>query len=82
MRLLDDVEVSVTVSMIETSIKINSADSLKLFVGNEDIIDAELNPDDAGDITFTSSDESVVTVDEEGNVVAVGEGEAGNYTFI
>ena len=72
----DDVEVSVTVSMIETSIKINSANSLKLFVGNEDIIDAELNPDDAGDITFTSSDESVVTVDEEGNIVAVGEGEA------
>ena len=71
-----DVEVSVTVSMIETSIKINGNSSFDLFVGDEDSIDAELDPDDAGDITFTSSDESVVTVDGEGNLVAVGEGEA------
>ena len=71
-----DVEVSVTVSMIETSIKINGNSSFELFVGDEDSIDAEFDPDDAGDITFTSSDESVVTVDGEGNLVAVGEGEA------
>ena len=45
-------------------------------VGDEDSIDAELSPNEAGDITFTSSDESVVTVDANGNLVAVGEGEA------
>ncbi len=72
----DDVTVSVTVSMIETSINLYSNKSLELFVEDEDIIVAELNPEDAGDITFTSSNTDVVTVDAEGNLVAVGEGEA------
>ena len=71
----DNVTVKVTVSKIDTSIGVDE-DSLDLFVGDKDSIAAELNPADAGNVTFTSSDESVVTVDGEGNVVAVGEGEA------
>ena len=70
----DDVTVTVSVSKIDTSIGVN--DELELFVGDEDIIVAELTPSDAGNLTFTSSEESVVTVDEDGSVVAVGEGEA------
>ena len=72
----DDVTVSVNVSRIDTSINLNSEDSLELFVGDEDTIVAKLNPIEAGDITFTSTNSSIVTVDDEGNVVAVGEGEA------
>ena len=72
----DDVTVSVNVSMIDTSINLNSEDSLDLFVGDKDTIVAKLNPIEAGDITFTSTNSSIVTVDDEGNVVAVGEGEA------
>ena len=54
----------------------NSEDSLDLFVGETDAITAEFDPEDAGFITFTSSNTSVVTVDEMGNIIAVGEGEA------
>ena len=67
---------TVKVSLIETSIDLNSEDSLELNVGDEDSIVAELDPEDAGFITFTSSNKSVVTVDSEGNIKAVGEGEA------
>ena len=49
---------------------------MDLLVGNESSIVASLTPADAGNVTFTSSDDSVVTVDAEGNVVAVGEGSA------
>ena len=75
-NVADDVTVSVNVSMIDTVINLNGDDSLDLFVGDEDTIVAKLNPIEAGNITFTSSNSSVVTVDDEGNVVAVGEGEA------
>ena len=67
--------VAVTVSKIETSIFIYK-DSLEFLVDDEDSIIAEINPEEAGNITFKSSDESVVTVDDEGNVKAVGKGKA------
>ena len=67
--------VTVTVSKVPTEISVDPA-SLDLVVGNESVIVANLTPADAGIVTFTSSDDSIVTVDDKGNVVAVGEGSA------
>ncbi len=67
--------VTVTVSKVPTEISINP-DSLDLFVGDETVIAANLTPSDAGNVTFTSSDDSVVTVDNQGNVIAQGKGQA------
>jgi uncharacterized protein YjdB len=67
--------VTVTVSKISTEITIDS-DSLDLFVGDETVIVAALTSDDTGNVTFTSSNESVVEVDAEGNVIAQGKGQA------
>ena len=60
---------------ISTEIIINTA-SLDLFVGDEIVIVANLTPEDAGNVTFTSSNESVVEVDVQGNVIAQGKGQA------
>ncbi|WP_407421173.1 beta strand repeat-containing protein, partial [Methanobrevibacter sp.] len=67
--------ITVTVSKIDTAISVNPA-SLDLFVGNGSVIDANLTPADAGELDFTSSDVSVVTVNGIGEVTAVGEGNA------
>ena len=67
--------VTFTVSKISTEITIDS-DSLDLFVGDETVIVANLTPEDAGNVTFTSSNESVVEVDAQGNVIAQGKGQA------
>ena len=63
-------------------------ESLELYVGDEGRIYAELDPEEAGNITYNSSNMSVVTVDSNGKVKAVGEGEAvitvrfaGNYEY-
>ncbi len=52
--------------------------SLTLNVGETDTIDATITPDNATDqtLTWTSSDTTVVTVDENGNITAVGAGTA------
>ena len=50
--------------------------SLDLFVGDEAVIVAGLTPADAGNVTFKSSNSSVVIVDVEGNVIANGKGQA------
>ena len=67
--------VSVTVSKVPTNITVDS-DSLDLFVGDETIIVATLTPADAGNVSFKSSDDSIVIVDEKGNVIANGKGQA------
>ena len=67
--------VTVTVSKVPTEITVNP-DSLNLFVGDETVIIANLTPPDAGNVTFTSSDDSVVTVDNQGNVIANAIGQA------
>ena len=63
---------TVSVSKFDTSISIDEY-FLDMYVGDNDAIVAELDPDDAGELTYTSSNTDVVTVDSEGNVVAVGE---------
>ena len=67
--------VAVTVSKIPTEITVNPA-SLNMFVGDETIIVANLTPADAGNVTFTSDDENIVIVDDQGNVIANGKGQA------
>ena len=59
------------------SVKLNK-DKLKLDVGERYALSAELSPSDATDrrLEWASSDESVVTVDDYGNVLAVGRGTA------
>ena len=68
-------EISVTVSKIPTEITLDST-SLNLFVGDETVIVANLTPADAGNVTFISSNDSIVDVDNRGNVVAQGKGQA------
>ena len=68
---------TVTVTVIKNDIAINVTDSLNLNVDEECTIEVKLNETDAkGNITFDSSDVSVVTVDKDGNVKAVGAGNA------
>ena len=67
--------VSVNVKKIPTEITVDTA-SLDLFVGDETVIVAALTPADAGNVTFTSSNEDVVIVDEKGNVIANEKGQA------
>ena len=63
------------ISITPTEITVNPA-SLDLFVGDETVINANLTPLGAGNVTFTSSDDSIVTVDNQGNVIAEGKGQA------
>ena len=62
-------------TLLPTEITVNPT-SLDLFVGDEEVIVAGLTPADAGNVTFTSSNESVVIVDAECNVIAMGKGQA------
>ena len=54
------------------------ADKAELEVGETGKVTAQILPGSANDLTFhwTSSDESVITVAEDGTVTAVGEGSA------
>ena len=72
---VNSTNVTVTVSKIATAITVDP-DSLDLSVGDETVIVAALTPANAGNVTFTSSDESVVTVDNQGNIIAEGKGQA------
>ena len=67
--------VNVTVNKAHTEITINTT-SLELFVGDETIILATLFPDGAGNVTFTSSNKDIVEVDDKGNIIAQGKGQA------
>ena len=67
--------ISVAVSKIPTNISIDPV-SLDLFVGDETVIVATLTPGDAGNVTFTSSDNDIVLVEDDGNVIANGKGQA------
>lgn len=70
--------VNITVNVPLTGISLNAA-TLNLTKGQSSQLVATLTPEDAdGDntVTWTSSDESVATVDANGNVTAVADGEA------
>ena len=75
MYAINSTTVTVTVSKIDTSISVDEK-SLELKVGDNSSVTAKLTPADAGNVTFTSSNPSVVTVDKNGNVKAVGAGSA------
>ena len=60
---------------LPTEITVNTT-SLELLAGDGAIILATLAPADAGNVTFTSSNESIVKVDDYGNVIALCKGQA------
>jgi uncharacterized protein YjdB len=66
---------TLTVNKASTEITVNPA-SLELLVGDETVIFANLTPDGAGNVTFTSSNDTIVDVDAQGNVIAQGKGQA------
>ncbi|MDO5814031.1 MAG: Ig-like domain-containing protein, partial [Methanobrevibacter sp.] len=66
---------TISISKIPTNITVNTV-SLELFVGDETVIVATLTPGDAGNVTFKSSDDDIVLVEDNGNVIANGEGQA------
>lgn len=72
---LDDVAVR---EVIPTEAVFVEADKAELEVGETGKVMAQILPGSANDLTFhwTSSDESVITVAEDGTVTAVGEGSA------
>ncbi len=72
--------VTVTVKKPDVPVKdiVVEEDAFELEIGGKDKINVTVTPDDATDkgVTFESSDETVVKVDENGNIEAVGEGTA------
>lgn len=72
-------------SVKASGVAIRRPDSTDLKVGDELQLEAEVTPAGAAAPVWSSSDESVVTVDETGRIKAVGEGratvtaQAGNY---
>ena len=84
----ENVTVSVEVTRIQTEINISSVNPIEINVFDESAITASLNYPQAGILTYTSSDENVVTVDEDGIIAAIGGGKAnitisyaGNYKY-
>ena len=66
----------ITVTKINTSIT-PAVESINLFVGNDYKVEYTLSPDGAvGEISFTSNDTKVATVDFTGAIKAIGEGTA------
>ena len=72
----DDVIVEVEVSKIETAINVDSENPVEINVFDESSIAASLSHPEAGSLTFTSSDENIVTVDDQGLITAIGGGKA------
>ncbi|MBR3869223.1 MAG: Ig-like domain-containing protein [Clostridia bacterium] len=71
----ETVKVTVTVPVEDV---VADKNDITLDIGKKDKITVTVTPDDASDkgVTFKSSNNSVVTVDENGNITAVGKGEA------
>ena len=66
---------SCKIKQVTTEITINNA-SMELIIGEDEDIEAVISPSKAGTLSYSSNDESVVTVDENGKVTAVGAGTA------
>ena len=72
---INSTEVTVNVKKIDTSIDADDK-HLDLKVGDSVVVNATLNPEDAGQLNYTSSDVNVITVNSIGEVTAVGTGNA------
>lgn len=70
--------VSVADGVQNYSYAVNTA-AFDLYEGSEDLIRLTVTPDRATEVSYTSSDESVVIVDESGKVTAVAAGAATIY---
>ena len=68
-------EVNITVNKLSTEITVNN-ETLDLKVNDEFAVIANLNPAGAGKPTYSSSNESIVKVSDEGLIKALGEGSA------
>ena len=71
---LNSTTIIVTVEKIDTSI--DAVDKVEMNVGDYASVNATLTPDVAGELDYTSSDVSVVTVNGIGELTAVGDGSA------
>ncbi|MCR5561593.1 MAG: Ig-like domain-containing protein [Bacteroidales bacterium] len=69
---------AITVAQLVTSISLNKNTTLLLNEGEDFTFTASVNPDNAADkvLKWTSSNESVATVDQTGKVTAISEGAA------
>ncbi|MBQ6628503.1 MAG: Ig-like domain-containing protein [Methanobrevibacter sp.] len=66
---------NVTVRVVKVPTSIDVASSLAWIIGENDTVNAALNPQNAGTLTFTSNNESVVTINQTtGKIAAVGVG--------
>ncbi|WP_303372231.1 Ig-like domain-containing protein [Methanobrevibacter sp.] len=66
----------VIVNVTKVPTKIDVGKTFSLIVGDNELLNATLNPESAGSLTYSSSNESVVTIDANGMVTAVAEGKA------
>ena len=66
---------SFEIKQAPTEITINNT-SIELIIGNGTIIEAVLNPSEAGNLNYSSNDTSVAVVNENGEITAVGAGTA------
>ncbi len=79
------VTATVKVTVVKHAEKIElTAETDSLWVGGSAVLNATVLPEDTTDktVTFTSSDESIASVDSEGRVTAVSAGETGTATVI
>ncbi len=70
-------ECTVTVYVLSEKVEL-TAEKYELYIGEEFTLGAAVLPEDTTDkaVTFTSADDNVITVDNEGKVKAVGKGTA------
>ena len=73
--MASEATVNVAVTTVPTQISVSS-DEIELFVEDSTNVNATLNYPEAGDLVYSTSNDTVVTVDNQGNIIAVGEGVA------
>ena len=67
--------IKVTVNKLPIEIEVDET-PIKLDVDCETTVSASLNQTDAGSVSYNSNNNSIVTVDKEGNIKAIAEGKA------
>ena len=61
--------ITITVNQAPTEITVDCDDEISLNVEDKTKINAKLTPD-VGPLTYNSSDESIISIDDEGNIIA------------